>query len=171
MVAGEQQPVGAVGEDVVARRVAGRVDGVDGPAADLDRDVAVEPGVGIGPVDRVGQVFDPAAELPGLGDLGRAGRPQHPGERVAATELAPAGCVEQVQPRLLEEPERHIGAVLVTEDGRQREVVAVDVGDQEPPDVAEAGADRAQALVEQLAGDRDRPPAVDQGHPSSLWTT
>ncbi len=43
-----------------------------------------------------------------------------------------------------------------------REVVAVDVGDQEPADVAEPRPDRAQAPVQQLARLRDRPAAVDQ---------
>ena len=46
VVAGEQQPGGAVGEDVVALRVAGRVHGVEGARPDLDRVVALEPASG-----------------------------------------------------------------------------------------------------------------------------
>ena len=49
VVAGEEQPGGAVGEDVVALRVAGGVHRVEGARPDLDRVVALEPGVGVAP--------------------------------------------------------------------------------------------------------------------------
>ena len=45
----KQQAGGAVGEDVVALRVAGGVHGVEGAGPDLDRVVALEPGVRVAP--------------------------------------------------------------------------------------------------------------------------
>ena len=51
----KSSPAGAVGEDVVALGVAGRVDRVDGAVADGQRDVALQPGVGVVPHRQVGR--------------------------------------------------------------------------------------------------------------------
>ena len=73
--------------------------------------------------------------------------------------------VEHVEGGLLICAERDVGAVLLAEQRGHAVVVAVHMGDQEPADVAEAGAELAQASLEHLARDLDRPAAVDQGEP------
>ncbi len=161
VVAREQHPLGLLGEDEVTGRVPRRVDGVDGAVADLDPVVALEPGRRERPQAR-----------------GRGARPRSPGSTARPPRGAPAvtstsmnglrsrlWSLSELQRRLLAETERDLRAVLVTQDGGQREVVAVHVGDQEPADVAEAVADLLQAAVEQLARLGDRPAAVDQGQP------
>ena len=160
VVAGEEQPGGLVGEDVVAGRVPGSVYGVEGPRADGDlRGRRRARCRGTSRSTCPGPRASPAAQM--LGDLVGAGGAEHVEERV----LVEVRVVEQVERGLLAEAERDVRAVLVAEHRGEGEVVAVDVGDQEALDVAEAVADVAQAALEQVAGDLDRPAAVDQGEP------
>ena len=149
VVAGEEQPGGPVGEDEVALRVAGRVDGVEGAGADLDGVVAVEPGVGVAPHRQVGQLAV-GELLPLLGDL-RPRRPSGAPATVGSSSML-VGVVHQVEGRLVAEAEADVGAVLATDHGGQRVVVAVHVGDQEAGDVGEPEADVAQATSPAACG-------------------
>ena len=148
VVAGEQQPGGAVGEDVVALRVAGGVHGVEGARPDLDRVVALEPGVGIGPVRQVGPALA-GRRGPLLGDGEGPRGPQHVQRRVR---VARPGAVELVERGPLPGAEADVGAELARDHRRQRVVVAVHVGDQEVGDVAEAVPDLLEAGLQQRRG-------------------
>ena len=162
VVAGEEDALGPVGEDEVTRRVAGGVHGLDRAVPHGDGVVAVHPPGGVLPVLLRRDLVVAVAGRPLLGDVQGPGRAQHGGEG-ALGDLV--GVVEQVQRGLLAAAEGHLGPDLVAQHGGHREVVAVDVGDQEAADVGEARADLTQAALEQLPRHRDRPAAVDQRQP------
>ena len=78
-----------------------------------------------------------------------------------------ARVVEQVEASALSpSPRLDVRADLAADGDRLRVVVAVHVGDEEPPDVADARRpSSAERLLEQGAGHVDRPAAVDEREP------
>ena len=73
--------------------------------------------------------------------------------------------MDEIERWLLIGPEHDLGAVLLTEHGGQRKVVAVDVGDQEAPDVTKPCSECAQMALQHFARHLDRPAAVHHGEP------
>ena len=83
---------------------------------------------------------------PGVGDPLRPGLAEHPDVRVGGRA---AGLEDQVQGRLVAEPEAHVRAELTTYGHGLGVVVAVHVGNQEPGDVGQPAAELGERLLEQ----------------------
>ena len=114
VVAGEQQPVGAVGEDEVARRVARRVR--------RRRGCARPPAISWSPSSQVSGYSHQAGSgrsvarppcVPQLGDVGRAGRAEQ--RRRTGSRRSSSRSLSSVERRLLAAAERHVHAELVAQ--------------------------------------------------------
>ena len=164
VVAGEQQPVPGVGEDDVALGVARGRHHPQGPGGQLDLLVGGQPLIRLLPAAR------PAARR-------GAERPQpldhHPGAarpQLPELRLERPGVLGQDRPdgRVLARAQAHLAAEDPAQLHRLRVVVAVHVGDEEVPHVAEPAAERGQRGRQCLLGLGQRPSAVDEDEPVAV---